>query len=94
MQSVCEATKTNTYNGWTTRETWLVNLWLGGEECYYYELQRIMSGFDEAWEQAEEIEQYVRLIVADLDKPGLIGDLLNTSLGRVDWLEIVEANRE
>lgn len=36
--------KTETYNGWTNYETWVVNLWLGNDE-----------GSDRYWrEQAQE----------------------------------------
>ena len=32
MHSVAEELKTNTtYNGWSNRETWVVNLWLSSE---------------------------------------------------------------
>lgn len=95
MHNVAEELNTNTtYNGWSNRETWIVNLWLTNEECYYYELQDIIHGFEESYEQAEELEKYVRFIVARLDEPSLTSELLSTSLGRVDWLEIVQSNQE
>jgi hypothetical protein len=31
------------YNGWCNRETWVVNLWLTNDECYYEELQAIIK---------------------------------------------------
>ncbi|USN96039.1 MAG: hypothetical protein H6797_03085 [Candidatus Nomurabacteria bacterium] len=79
------------YNGWCNRETWVVNLWLTGDECYYQELCSIVKNFDSD-EQAEELEQYARWIV-DIDESSLTSDLLSASLGRVNWHEIVEANR-
>lgn len=45
MTSVALESQTETigYNGWTNRETWLVNLWLTNDECYYEELQAIIK---------------------------------------------------
>lgn len=94
MHSIAEATQTLAaeYNGWTNRETWVVNLWLTNDECYYQELRSIIKNFDSD-EQAEEIEQYVHWII-DVDESSMTSDLLSTSLGRVNWYEIAEANRE
>lgn len=93
MHSASEELKTNTtYNGWSNRETWVVNLWLTNEECYYHELCSIIKDFDTVSEQADELEQYVRWVI-DSDDAGMASDLLSTSLGRVDWYEVIEANR-
>ena len=93
MHSVAEATQTvaTDYNGWCNRETWVVNLWLTNDECYYEELQAIIKNFDSD-EQAEELEQYVHWII-DTDDSSMTSDLLSTSLGRVNWHEIAENNR-
>lgn len=86
------STVTAEYNGWCNRETWVVNLWLTNEECYYHELCSIIKNFDTTDEQAEEIEQYVRFIT-DSEQIGIAGDLLATSLGRVSWHEIAACNQ-
>ena len=80
------------YNGWTNRKTWVVNLWLTNDECYYQELCSIIKNF-EASEQPEEIEQYVHWII-DVNEASMTTDLLSTSLGRVDWHEIARSNQE
>ena len=94
MHGIAEATQTLTaeYNGWTNRETWVVNLWFTNDECYYEELRSIIKNFDSN-ERAEEIEQYAHWII-DVDESSMTSDLLSTSLGRVNWYEIAEANRE
>ena len=93
MTYAAEATQaiTTEYNGWSNRETWMVNLWLTNDECYYEELCSIIKNFDTC-EQPEEIEQYVHWII-DIDEASMTSDLLSTSLGRVNWYEIAESNR-
>ncbi len=82
------------YNGWSNRETWIVNLWLTNSECFYSELCRILSSFNKVYEQSDELERYIRLTITELNESSLVSDLLNTSLARVDWTEIVEANQD
>ena len=95
MTNVAEAIQTvaTEYNGWCNRETWVVNLWLTNDECYYQELCSIIKSFDTTDEQAEEIEQYAHWII-DVNEASMTTDLLSTSLGRVDWHEIARANQE
>ena len=77
------------YNGWTNRATWLVNLWVGD------------SLFDLAQEDvpldAGEVENIV-IEMLSLDgatvENGLTADLLNYALGEVDWRELAQAANE
>ena len=81
------------YNGWSNYETWVANLWLTNDECYYEELQAIIKNFDSD-EQAEEIEQYAHWLIDISELASMTSDLLTASLGRVDWYRIIEANIE
>ena len=93
MHSVSEEYKVkSTYNGWSNRETWMVNLWLTNEECYYHQLQEILRDY-EGHEQAEELEHACRFIVERHDDTGLRSDLITAVLSRVNWQEIVDNNR-
>lgn len=64
------------------------------EECYYYKLCDILKSYETASEQAEQLEEYVRLAVESVAIQGLVGDMLSTSLGRVDWQEVIESNQD
>lgn len=90
--SAATQTVATEYNGWTNRETWMVNLWFANEECYYRQLQEILHDY-EGREQAEELEQACRFIVERHDDTGLRGDLVTVVLSRVNWEEIAENNR-
>lgn len=96
MHSVAEEVKTNTtYNGWSNRETWVVNLWLNNEPYSYDMLQHIIKAFDTVSEQAEELENCVRNDDYSLTgEASMWSDLLSTSLGRVNWYEIIQNNQE
>jgi len=96
MTSVAQATQTVTteFNGWSNRETWVVNLWLTNEEYSYDALMHIVRAFETPSEQAEELEHWVRAELDSRDESASMwSDLLTTSLGRVDWLEIAECNQ-
>jgi len=83
------------YNGWTNRETWLVNLWLTNEVHSYEVLQRIIRTFQTVNEQAQELENVVRDNAAYRGgESSMWSDLLGVGLGRVNWCEIVESNRQ
>ena len=82
-----------TYNGWSNRETWLANLWLGGDESYYEQLCHIMSSYGELYDQAEALEEWFRA-ESDVDYTSVWADFINLALDRVNWYEIVEKNQE
>ncbi len=84
-----------TYNGWTNRETWMVNLWLTDEQHSYEVLQRIIKSFETVNERAQQLENTVRDDAACRGGQSSVwSDLLGIGLGRVNWCEIVESNRE
>lgn len=86
-------TLTTTYNGWCNRETWVVNLWLTSEEYADDVVRHIIQAFDTTGEQAEQLEYWIRAEFQYLVEPTIWTDLLGTSLGRVNWYEIAEANQ-
>lgn len=94
MSSHMTRLQTQTYNGWSNRETWVVNLWITSEPEICDMLRHIIKAFDTASEQAEELERCIRQ--DDTALPGeasMWSDLLTTSLSRVNWHEIIEGNQ-
>ena len=95
MTSVAEATQTvaTEYNGWSNRETWIVNLWMTGDQGYYEHLCEIISSHDSLDDQAEALEDWIRFEY-DGEYSSIWADLINNSLAEVDWYEIVKMNQE
>lgn len=79
-----------TYNGWTNRATWLVNLWVGNNLADYAKdaLDQNMS--------AQDAEEYLRddHWLEDVAEHGFISDLVNEVLDQVNWQEIANAANE
>jgi hypothetical protein len=69
------------YNGWTNKETWLVNLWLGADLEIDQE-----SSIEITADYIEELVEF--LLEYDALQHGFVRDLLNCALGEVNYDEI------
>jgi hypothetical protein len=69
------------YNGWTNKETWLVNLWLGANLEVDQE-----SSIEITADYIEELVEF--LLEYDIMQHGFVRDLLNCALGEVNYEEI------
>lgn len=81
--------KNETYNGWCNRETWLVPLWWN--ECPIESIEADTK--EEAIEfLAEQLESLFDELMAEHSIPanGLLMDLLQGAISRIDWREIAE----
>lgn len=91
------STPNEAYNGWTNRETWLVNMWLNADKGHYNALTDICDMFETVSEQAEEIKHWVianeQWTNSEENQVGLWRDLVHAALGRVNWQEIAEASQ-
>jgi hypothetical protein len=69
------------YNGWTNKETWLVNLWLA--DSLVTDSESSMD-IDSYWVR-EIAEDVISGTISDF---GLASDLLEMALANVNWEEI------
>jgi hypothetical protein len=73
------------YNGWTNKETWLVNLWLGD---YFVELSEEGQIITEVF-MRETVDEYVgHRFGGDSVESGLLADMLNCALGEINYSEL------
>lgn len=85
-----------TYNGWTNRETWLVNLWLSNDESTYREAldtARELLGTDHPRVAlADWLQEFVELQVTDCcgTRYGFVEDLAFTAAAHVNWFEVAD----
>jgi hypothetical protein len=77
----------STYNGWTNRETWLVNLWYGDDLASLLAEDERRTDIDS--HEAEECE-----MLSQPPKAGLLSDFLESCWSAVNWDEIAEALTE
>lgn len=95
--NTAEATDTEAtdYNGWSNHETWLASLWVGGTEAGYAALQRAYLAGDTTAEQAEWLEDAMLATRSPQSyDSSLWSDLLQTAFCQINWVEIIESNRE
>ena len=84
----------DTYNGWTNKETWLVNVWLSNDyDLYKYYLGRLNDSYGGFISDIiHELQEIVYDIVRE-DRPatnGLAYDLLQSSLNVINYKELAE----
>jgi len=75
----------NTYNGWTNKETWLVNLHYGDAITEQVEEQGHM--------EANEMQEWVEYVALECEAmsclpSGLLMDFINTCFSEVNWDEL------
>ena len=77
---------TDSYNGWTNYETWLVNIWLTNDPGTYSAAR--WAAVDNADALREWVTEWV---TESVPASSLTADLLGAALSEVDWHEIAES---
>ena len=78
------------YNGWTNKETWLVNLWYGDALLNDY------SEIKETEVDACRVEEDIRYIAGECEalsqtQTGLLFDFIEASFAEVDWQQLADS---
>ena len=84
-------TDDQSYNGWSNRETWLVNLWLTNDQGTYSQIKDLIDQAKDRYQGAQAIQDFVQEFNPLAEDATLYCDLLNTALSAVDWFEIADA---
>ena len=95
-------------NGWSNYETWVVNLWLGNDEDSYKTCRSLAERcFEEAvadevfcrkeracYQLSNELKEMIEERNPIASEASVYADLLNASLGEVNWREIANSYLE
>ena len=82
-------TTQETYNGWTNRATWLVNLWAGDNLA-----EMVQDGAEIDARQAESFVLDMLETSGATVEDAFTSDLVSLALAQVDWQEIAQAANE
>lgn len=78
------------YNGWSNKDTWQVNLWFGDD--MHDVAKENGYAIDAAWCK-EMVEEYLENSVRNVFQ-GFIGDIVGSFMSSVDWNEIANSVNE
>ena len=75
------------YNGWTNKETWLVNIW------YMDSMPEYFSDMDQFHIEPNELSESVQYIAEECEAlsqlpAGLLSDFIQTCWAEVNWHEL------
>ena len=85
----------SSYNGWKNYATWLVALHIDNDEALQnHALELVGSDDSKLYEASMELKNWFEELVDELQERipnnALICDLINATLGEVDWYELGE----
>jgi hypothetical protein len=83
------------YNGWSNRETWLASLWLTNDQGSYALLEEAIRSGESDFARADWLERELRdQLVDEAGEASMWSDLLSTAFYRINWVEVIEHNRD
>lgn len=82
--------KTEKYEGWTNKPTWIVNLWLSNDEPLYRQTRQLVADNKDR-DLPKILEEFVGSLLPLAMEANLYADLITWALSYVNWEEIAEA---
>jgi len=79
----------NTYNGWSSYETWLVNVWIGDSLAAWRD-----EGEEVTADYVQELVDEMVSAATEEDANGLVTDLLYGAVREINFREIANAIQE
>jgi hypothetical protein len=76
------------YNGWTNYPTWCINLWLNNDEPLYRQACEITQATSSVGKLADQLKEWVESLAPELERAGMVSDLLGWAFSIADWHEI------
>ncbi len=85
----------NKYNGWTNYETWNFNLWITNEESDYNHALELAEDSENKYGLSKKLEEWAEDMASDALTAyeythGFIKDMVNSSVGEVNFYEVAE----
>lgn len=78
------------YNGWTNKETWLVNLWLGDYIQESLAESDCRDKYDAAAWIRDLVEEFCDSLNGNSVESGFLVDIFNCAFGEINWRELAE----
>ena len=81
------------YNGWSTYETWLVNLWIQNDQALHAALHDEVMSAENLYDAREILKAWIDNeydMYIEERGHGLFQDLLKGALSEVNWYEIAK----